>query len=247
VTTILHIATAAAWDEAVRRGVYAGDALAAEGFIHCSDRTQVVAVANRLFRGRTDLVLLQIDVARLDVPVRYENLEGGNELFPHVYGPLPASAIVRAAPFRPDAGGLFGDRAVDDLLERPGAEDMTPDEDVLHQAAHAIAAAIGRRDVSWLATLLAPGFTYRGEGGTTTLDAAAFLDGIRKIPGEIAFVRLERVAVDGARDAALVTGVQHAQVAIDGQVVDDRRGFADLFIRIDGAWKLRAGTDFPLP
>ncbi len=123
---------------------------------------------------------------------------------------------------------------------------MTSDEELLRQMAHDIAAAIGRRDADWLAGLLAPGFVYRGDAGTTTSDAEAFLAGIRSIPGEIAFVRLERVVVDAAGDSALVLGVQHAQVTIDGRAVDDRRGFADLFVRIDGAWKLRAGSDFPM-
>src|SRR5688572_16789549 len=124
---------------------------------------------------------------------------------------------------------------------------MTRDEDILHQTAQTIAAAIGRRDVRLLADVLAPGFTYRGDGGSTQSAAAAFLDGIRNIPGEIVFVRLERVAIDVAGDAALLTGIQHAQVSVDGQTIDDRRGFADFFVKIDGVWKLRAGADFALP
>jgi len=41
------------------------------------------------------------------VPVRYENLEGGNELFPHIYGPLPLEAISEALPFEPKPDGYF--------------------------------------------------------------------------------------------------------------------------------------------
>ena len=32
---------------------------------------------------------------------RYENLEGGTQLYPHIYGPLNLDAVVRATPFRP--------------------------------------------------------------------------------------------------------------------------------------------------
>jgi hypothetical protein len=123
---------------------------------------------------------------------------------------------------------------------------MTPDEYLLHEIAHAMAAAIGRRDVTMLAALLAPGFAYRSDGAAAAADSGAFLDGIRTIPGQLLFVRVERVAIDIAGDAAMLTGVQHAQIHLDGQTIDDRRGFADLFVRIGGTWKLRAGADFAL-
>ena len=121
---------------------------------------------------------------------------------------------------------------------------MTRDEVLLQHLTHGTAEAIGQRDIAVLSGLLAPGFTYRSDGGATASDAAAFLDGIRSIPGDIAFVRIERMAIDLSGDAAMVTGVQHAQVVIDGQAVDDRRAFADFFVKIDGSWKLRAGADF---
>ncbi len=118
------------------------------------------------------------------------------------------------------------------------------DEAVLLQLAQDIAEAIGRRDVQALGRVLAPGFAQRGFAGSTA-EASAFLDGVAGIPGEIVFVRLERVTVDISGAAALLTGVQHAQVKIDGQVIDDRRAFADFFVKVDGEWKLRAAADFP--
>ena len=50
-------------------------------------------VARRLFRGRRDLVLLRIDPDLVEPEVRLENLEGGDELFPHIYGELDLSAV----------------------------------------------------------------------------------------------------------------------------------------------------------
>ena len=64
-------------------------------------------VANQRFRGRQDLILLRIDPARLTAEVRYENLEGGTQLFPHVYGPIPVTAVVNVAPFLPSPDGTF--------------------------------------------------------------------------------------------------------------------------------------------
>ena len=104
---IFHITPAADWDEAKRRGAYAADSLSSEGFIHCSDRHQVIEVANRLFRGRRDLLLLTIDRERLSPDVRYENLEGGSELYPHVYGAIAVDAVVDVAVLTPGEGGRY--------------------------------------------------------------------------------------------------------------------------------------------
>lgn len=104
---LLHITTAAAWASAKAAGAYAADSLATEGYIHCSERQQVVWVANTRFRGRRDLVLLHIDPSQLDAVVRYENLEGGGELFPHVYGAIPIGAVVSVTPFEPSPDGSF--------------------------------------------------------------------------------------------------------------------------------------------
>ena len=104
---ILHIATSADWTRAQESQAYDADSLATEGFIHCSRPHQVLEVAHRLFRGRTDLVLLQIDPARVEAEIRSENLEGGTELYPHVYGSIPCAAVVRVHGFRPDEAGRF--------------------------------------------------------------------------------------------------------------------------------------------
>jgi uncharacterized protein (DUF952 family) len=63
------------------------------GFIHCSFAHQVQAIADLIYHGRGDVVLLEIDTSRLEAEVRIENLEGGGQSFPHVYGPLPVAAV----------------------------------------------------------------------------------------------------------------------------------------------------------
>ena len=79
-----------------------------EGFIHCSTPAQVLQVANARFRGRSDLLLLSIDTDRVDAEIRYENLEGGEQLFPHIYGELDRDAVIRVVEFKPQADGSFG-------------------------------------------------------------------------------------------------------------------------------------------
>jgi uncharacterized protein (DUF952 family) len=113
---LFHITTGAAWQAARARGRYEADSLRTEGFIHCSERHQVEWVANTRFHGRSDLVLLLIEAAMLQAEVRYENLEGGDQRFPHVYGAIPVGAVVRVLPMLPDPGGSFslGDLRVED-------------------------------------------------------------------------------------------------------------------------------------
>jgi uncharacterized protein (DUF952 family) len=81
--------------------------LVTHGFIHCSTPDQVHKPAN-LALGLTDLVLLEIDEARLPSPVRYEPGDPGDpQLFPHVYGPIPLTAIVAVHDFPPNPDGTF--------------------------------------------------------------------------------------------------------------------------------------------
>lgn len=100
---IFHIAERHRWEQAVAGGSYTastlGRELHEEGFIHCSTTEQVGGVAERFYRGVQNLVLLHIDEAQLTSPVRWEAVGGTGGLFPHVYGPIDPTAVVRVEPF----------------------------------------------------------------------------------------------------------------------------------------------------
>lgn len=104
---IYHIMQNTEWEQAQQAGVYAADSLKAEGFIHCSTAGQALRVADVFFRGEQDLVLLAINEDELEAEPRYENTEGGDELFPHLYGSLPVSAVSAAVSFPPSVEGNF--------------------------------------------------------------------------------------------------------------------------------------------
>ncbi|HWS86252.1 MAG TPA: DUF952 domain-containing protein [Pyrinomonadaceae bacterium] len=106
--TIFHITGRGEWERARREGVYRTPSLESEGFIHCSRSDQVLRVADSLFRGRTGLVLLEIDAGRVKAEIRYENCEGGQEEFPHIYGALNLDSVVRVLEFEPGEDGSFG-------------------------------------------------------------------------------------------------------------------------------------------
>src|SRR5436853_5711519 len=95
---IYHITSEAEAKAAQATGEYSPQGFAAEGFIHCSYEHQIQGVLQRIFKGRAGLVILEIDPAKLPCSVVDENLEGSTELFPHIYGRLPMSAVVSITP-----------------------------------------------------------------------------------------------------------------------------------------------------
>lgn len=103
---ILHIASADDWNLARQRGAYEAASLHTEGFIHCSRPAQVLEVAHRIFRGRTDLLLLVIDPAHLTSELRYEKAENG-QVYPHIYGAIPVSQVEQVVSWPCDAEGNF--------------------------------------------------------------------------------------------------------------------------------------------
>ncbi len=105
-TLILHIAKREEWERAMALGVYKADSLRSRGFIHCSYPSQLVKVANHLYRGQKGLVLLCIESNRVHVDVREEG-PTGEETYPHVYGPLNLDSVSKVLDFVPDKYGEF--------------------------------------------------------------------------------------------------------------------------------------------
>lgn len=107
---LVHICAKDDWQFAQGRGEHRPDSLEAVGFIHLSTPEQVHLPANRLYAGRTDLVLLHVDPDRLTAPVRWEPgvpTDPESMLFPHLYGPLPVGAVTSVTPYPPESDGSF--------------------------------------------------------------------------------------------------------------------------------------------
>ena len=86
---------------------WTGRGLATQGFIHTSRPHQLLRVANAIFKGQRDLVLLYIDPHAVSAEIKYEAPPGSQEAFPHIYGPLNTDAVIKVVDFLPDAAGLF--------------------------------------------------------------------------------------------------------------------------------------------
>ena len=95
---IYHVTDSVRWALSQTAGEHTGSTgdrdLAEEGFIHCSTAEQWPGVLERFYADDDDLLLLHIDEASLRSGVVYEQLGDATEPFPHVYGPIPISAVV---------------------------------------------------------------------------------------------------------------------------------------------------------
>mgnify|MGYP001161685921 FL=1 len=105
---IYHITTQTEWQQAQKNGEYIPKAFSSDGFIHCSDHYQIEDTANRFYTSTPDLIVLEIDPDKLVAPLVYENLEGGEMTFPHVYGHLNLDAVVSAFEFERTSAGKLG-------------------------------------------------------------------------------------------------------------------------------------------
>lgn len=107
---LYRIAEPADWERAQATGFFASADLSAEGFIHSSERQQILETARRYYPGRTDLLLLALDeqvLAAAGVRVEREWVASRQEHFAHIFGPVPLAAVLQAYAFAPDASGAF--------------------------------------------------------------------------------------------------------------------------------------------
>ena len=95
---VYKIMSAAELQQMQRDGVFRGSPVdIADGYIHLSCGSQLAATLDKHFNGVDGLMLAAVDLALLGDTVRWEPARGG-QLFPHIYGVLPAGAVVAVAP-----------------------------------------------------------------------------------------------------------------------------------------------------
>jgi uncharacterized protein (DUF952 family) len=105
-TLIYKICDATAWRDAERAGYFSGAGIdLIDGYIHFSARNQVAETAAKHFAGQHHLVLVAVDADVLGPVLKWEVSRGG-ALFPHLYGPLPTTAVRFVRPIALGNDGL---------------------------------------------------------------------------------------------------------------------------------------------
>ena len=119
---IYHLATAAEWERYRETGLIQPPSLATEGFVHCSWGHQVAGTVAKHFPDVTDLLAIHLEAGLGGgLTVVEEDSYGSGQQFPHVYAPIPVSAVigVRATGLQHPRPTTAGDHAAD-RTHRPG-------------------------------------------------------------------------------------------------------------------------------
>lgn len=90
---IYKIATHEAYRVFAKTGVFPGAPIdIQDGFVHFSTAAQLTETLRLHFAGQGDLVVFSVRTHDLGTALRWEPSRGG-QLFPHLYGELPISAM----------------------------------------------------------------------------------------------------------------------------------------------------------
>ena len=94
-STAYKIFTADQWAQFQADNVFHGAPVdLADGYIHLSDADQLQGTLDKHFAGQSGLVIVAVDLESLGYLVKWE-VSRGDALFPHIYGPLPMTAVLR--------------------------------------------------------------------------------------------------------------------------------------------------------
>ncbi|WP_294281127.1 DUF952 domain-containing protein [uncultured Sphingomonas sp.] len=88
-----------------QEGAFAGAPVdVTDGYIHLSTAAQLTETVDKHFSGQTDLRIAAVDLDAMGEAVKWEESRGG-QLFPHLYAPLPLSAVVAYGPMKREEDG----------------------------------------------------------------------------------------------------------------------------------------------
>lgn len=124
VTYLYHIVEQEQAARAFEAGQYLPTNYAADGFIHCSFLRQVAGVLQRFYAGQIPEVSVWcVDRRSVEHLLRVEaGTDAPDELYPHIYGPIPTGAVLAQIPAR-------------EFLDELAPEGAAPDEAAPDEAA----------------------------------------------------------------------------------------------------------------
>ncbi len=104
---ILHCMKKSTWEEVKNKGIWGKELIEKEGFIHCSTIEYFWRVAPNFKGIKDEMVLLCIDEEKLSSKVCYEDGDNCGRFYPHIYGVINNSCVIKVLPFLRSNDGKF--------------------------------------------------------------------------------------------------------------------------------------------
>lgn len=102
---MMHVTTLKSWDLQKNNTYYESGSLTIEGFIHASPFHYFWRVAPNFKDVSEELVILILDESKIEAEVRYEAFETDGRAYPHIYGKLNTSSVIKVIPYLKDGEG----------------------------------------------------------------------------------------------------------------------------------------------
>jgi uncharacterized protein (DUF952 family) len=105
-TDIYKVVPRADWETAA--DPYRGSAHdRTDGFLHFSTWEQLPETLRLYYAGQDDLVLVAVDAEALGAALKWEHAPSRSQDFPHLYAPLPLSAVTWTGAVTKESSGAF--------------------------------------------------------------------------------------------------------------------------------------------
>jgi len=95
------------WELAGKTHQFFERSLANEGFIHACHWRQLDRVANAYFSDANELVIVAVDPAKVQPPIRWEESPSTGDVYPHIYGILNLDATTEVQRIHRSQDGRF--------------------------------------------------------------------------------------------------------------------------------------------
>lgn len=104
---IIHCMKKSTWEDRKNKAYWGQRNIDAEGFLHCSTVEYFWRVAPNFDNIQDELVLVCLDENKIESDVRYEDGDNCGRAYPHVYGLINNSAVIKVLPFLRDENGKY--------------------------------------------------------------------------------------------------------------------------------------------
>ncbi len=102
---IYLLSSQAEYQQALKSGTLVRDSLQSEGFIHATPKNQLNRLANKYYKNKKQPLILVVDKELISPEIKWEPATGG--LYPHIYGPLNMSAVIKVEEISLSSDGNF--------------------------------------------------------------------------------------------------------------------------------------------